>query len=385
MTRAPVSSAALAAADDAAIGAPAVSVATRRHVLAYGAVLLALLVPLLLSDHPRMVDLPNHLARHFIGGAIAGSEALQSYYDFSWRLIPNLAGDALHVPLSWFLTSYDAGRVTLGLSIALWLAAPVALHRVLWGRTSLWPLFAALVIYNANLAWGFENYVLASALSVLLFALWIAWRDRPQTYRLLIFAVLASGVYLAHVVAFGLLGLLVLTFEAGDLWRRRQQHQEAHLGRLATAALPFGPGALHFLSVLATSQSAHGSGMVFGTLGERVAVLLSPTVQFLGTGDLLLFAVLMAVFLFGVCRRRWFRLHPAMAPVLLVLAVAAAVAPVKLMGVWLIHFRLPFVLVVLLVAASRWEGPSLALRQGFAVLFAAVLAARLFDITLNWR
>lgn len=356
-----------------------------RLLLVFGVTLLALLMPLLLIEHPRMVDLPNHLARHYIGGAIAGSATLQSFYEFSWRLVPNVAGDALYVPLSWFLSPYDAARVIFGLSVALWLAAPLVLHRALWGRYSLWPLFAALVIYNANVAWGFENYLLASALSVLLFALWITWRGRLNLWRGLLFAALATGLYLGHLVAFGLLGLLMLTYEAGDLWRTRKQGGEIDPRRLGIALLPFLPGALHFLSILLASGAGHGSGTEIGTLAARVKAIFSPTLQSVGLSDLWTFALIVAVFLFGLLQRKWLRLHPAMLPVLLVVALAALAAPSKLMGVYFIHYRLPFVAIALLIAATRWELPSPALRQGFLAVMAAVLVVRLLDITASWR
>lgn len=364
---------------------PQESVETLRLLLVYGAALLVLLMPVLLVEHPRMVDLPNHLARHYIGEAIAGSLPLQTFYEFSWRLTPNVAGDALYVPLSWFLSPYDAARAVFGLSVALWLAAPLVLHRALWGRTSLWPLFAALVIYNANVVWGFENYLLASAVAVLLFALWITWRSRLNTRRGLLFTALATGLYLGHLVAFGLLGLLMLTYEAGALWRARKQGSGQQPSRLGIALLPFLPGALHFLSILATSEAAHGSGTEIGSLTQRVKAIFSPTLQFVGLSDLWLFALIVTVFVFGFLQRKWFKLHPAMVPVILVLALAALVAPTKLMGVYFIHFRLPFVAVALLIAAARWELPGPGLRQGFLAFAALVLVVRLFDITASWR
>lgn len=385
MTRPTVSSVAIGPPDDAVVAAPRASSEQLRLILVFGGVLLALLLPLLLSVHPRMVDAPNHLARHYIGSAIAGSEALQAYYQFSWRLIPNLAADAVHVPLSWFLSIYDAGRVVLGITIALWLAAPMVLYRVLWGRFSLWPLFAGLVIYNANLVWGFENYLLASAFSVLLFALWIAWRQHLKAVRLLLFVALATGLYLAHIVAFGLLGLLILTFETGDLWRARKTAVGLPIQRLACAVLPFVPGTVHFFALLAAGSAAHGSGTAFGPLAERMAVFFSPTEQGLEATDRVTLAAVIGVFVFGAFQRRWFRLHRGMVPVICVLVALAAIVPLKLMGVYMVHLRLPFVVLALLVAASHWKVPSLGLRRGFAVLFALVLAARALDLTLSWR
>ena len=378
-------SVATAPIDNAVLAAPRAFGSHLLFVLACGGVLLVLLTPVLLTEHPRAVDLPNHLARHYIGATIAGAEALQTYYEHAWRLIPNLAGDALHVPLSRLFSIYDAGRVVLGLSIALWLAAPLVLHRAIWGRFSLWPLFAGLVIYNANLLWGFENYLLATAFSVLLFALWLAWRERMQAARLLLFAGLASGLYLAHVMAFGLLGLLVLGYEAGDLWRHRKDNAEARLRHLAKALVPFLPATLHFFALTASSQAGHGSGTEFGPLSLRIEAFLSPTDQSLGGADTVLCLVVTGVLAFGLLQRRWFRVQPGMVPVLLLLAVLAAVMPMKLMGVYLTHLRLPFILAVLLIAASRWEGPSLLQRQAFAVFVAAMLAMRAFDLTLAWR
>src|SRR5688572_13785106 len=105
------------------------------------AILLIVIMPVLSVTYLPGVDLPNHLARHYIGHALKNSLDLQAFYTFEWQLIPNLAGDALAILLDDFLQIHDVGRAILALSLSLWVIAPVVLNRVLWGRFSAWPLF----------------------------------------------------------------------------------------------------------------------------------------------------------------------------------------------------------------------------------------------------
>src|SRR4051794_11303107 len=55
------------------------------------AISLLAILPLLLTRHLPLVDLPNHLARQFILRDLADSPVLQKFYEVHWALVPNLA------------------------------------------------------------------------------------------------------------------------------------------------------------------------------------------------------------------------------------------------------------------------------------------------------
>src|SRR3982751_4796081 len=52
-------------------------------------------VPLLWPDVPPLLDLPGHMGRYRVQLDLAGSPALQHYYEFHWQLIGNLGVDPL--------------------------------------------------------------------------------------------------------------------------------------------------------------------------------------------------------------------------------------------------------------------------------------------------
>src|SRR5690348_1001921 len=57
------------------------------------AIALVCILPLLLTDHLPLTDLPNHLARQYILRDWGISKELQTFYVVHWRLVPNVALD----------------------------------------------------------------------------------------------------------------------------------------------------------------------------------------------------------------------------------------------------------------------------------------------------
>src|SRR5689334_20409201 len=56
-------------------------------------------LPLLLTAHIPLTDLPNHLARQYIIRDIASSPILQNYYVVHWSFVPNLALELFVLPV----------------------------------------------------------------------------------------------------------------------------------------------------------------------------------------------------------------------------------------------------------------------------------------------
>ncbi len=78
----------------------------------------------------------------------ADDPVLSAMYAVDWHILPNIAIDVLLPPLLHVLPLDVAGRLFIALALLLPFIGTVALHRSLFGRRSLWPFAAVLVVYN---------------------------------------------------------------------------------------------------------------------------------------------------------------------------------------------------------------------------------------------
>src|ERR1700744_752778 len=136
------------------------------------AILLAL--PLWFVRAPPMPDCPAHLASYYLIATGAKAPAVATFYSIQWAFIPNLAGEII-VPLLSHLVGLDiAAKLFISAGVALWVIGPALVHRALYGRIGVAPLFAAMFAYNPNFTWGFLNYYFAMGAVFVVFAAWIA-------------------------------------------------------------------------------------------------------------------------------------------------------------------------------------------------------------------
>ena len=203
--------------------------ATWRQDVAVGAVLaLILIVPLFMIRIPFLVDYPNHLARMHILATGADTPGLHRIFRTAWAFIPNMSMDLVVPVLAQVMPLTIAGRVFIALAILLPPVGVVALHRAWFGTRSWWPWIAVLTSAGAFLVFGFMNYLSGLGLA-LIGAAWHARIGTKPRPRDIAFAMLwGIACLLAHMFAFGLLLLLMVSNEIG---RRR-------LDRLLGRALP---------------------------------------------------------------------------------------------------------------------------------------------------
>src|SRR4051812_7167074 len=165
---------------------------------------------------PAMPDYPAHLASFALiaqGNHPAASGAGGNIYHLHWAFVPNLASEVL-VPLLARLTGLVAAtKLFLTVATFLWVLGPGAVHRALYGRTGIAPLFGSFFAYNANFVWGFFNYYFAAGLSFFILAGWVATEGRRQACRLLGFSLAVTVLYFCHLFAAASLALMLAGFE----------------------------------------------------------------------------------------------------------------------------------------------------------------------------
>jgi hypothetical protein len=337
-------------------------------------------VPLALCDVLPLFDYPNHLARMYLLAHLATTPALLHFYTLTWQPLPNLAMDLLVPPLLGLVPLEVAGRVFVLVTFLLIAGGAAMLHRVLFGRWSAWPWLAFLLLYNRILLWGFLNYLFGVGLVLLALAAWIALRDRAAGWRLAAGVLLASAVYAAHLMAFGIYGLLVAGVELG-WWRRARWPLRQAVARLVVAGLPFLPALALLLSGVSDREA---QGITFTAPWRKVDLLFSVFDAYSRPFDVACFAV--AVLGIGLAfARRWVRLAPPLVLPLALLFAAYIVMPSQLLTASGADRRLPVMLALLLVAGTEWAAPSPRLFHRFLGAAILLLVLRLGEIAIVWH
>ena len=350
-----------------------------RFALLFVALFAVAAVPVLVCDSLPLFDYPNHLARMHIVSDLPNAPALQQYYEIAWRPLPNLAMDAIVPVLARVMPLAWAGKAFVLLTLFLLAGGAALLHRVLFGAWSAWSCLAFLLLYSRSFLWGFLNYLFGLGLGLLALALWIALARRPAALRVAAGAVLALALFFAHLLAFGLYGVMVMGYEAGRILRGRASAPQA-LANLVIAGLGFVP-ALAIL-VLATPASMAGA-VRFGHLARKLDLLFSVFDNYVRSFDIACF-VLCVLALLVVFWRRWVRLAPEIAAPLGLLVLVYLAMPSQLATASGSDHRIPVLLALLLIAGSRWVGPP-AIERPFLAAALLMFLLRLGITTMSWQ
>jgi hypothetical protein len=336
--------------------------------------------PVVLCDILPLFDYPNHLARMHILARAPESPALQSYYAIAWRPLPNLAMDAVVPVLARLMPLAWAGKVFILTTFLLLAGGTAVLHRTIFGRWSLWPCLAFLLLYSRTLLWGFLNYLFGLGLALVAFAAWIALARRPALPRLLVGTAAALALFFAHLLAFGLFAVMIAGYELGLAWRGRGEPVAAS-ARLASAVLPFLPALA--LLFLASPGSATGA-VSFGHPLRKLDLLFSVFDNYHRPFDIACFA---AVLLAGALAfwRRWAKLDASMALPLAAVALIYLAMPSRIATAAGADHRIPLLLGLLLIAGSRWTASARPLGRIFAAAAALLLAVRIGLVALSWQ
>jgi hypothetical protein len=355
-------------------------------ILLYLVMMALTLSPLLWVRVPPLVDFPNHLARMSVLARAGALSAASSSYIADWHLFPNLAMDLVVPPLAHALPLELAGRLFVGMTMALLILGTIVLHRVLHGRVGWWPLASLLFIYNTALWNGIVNYLFTLGLALLAFAGWIASERWQGTMRLIVFAVVASILFVGHLFAFGVYGLLIAFYE---LSRTAPAHRPtvaslAAFGRSLTQFVPAG-----VLWVLSLPNNRGGTFTTFGNLTEKLWAWTTPaTFNAYPTALDKVTLAFSTVFVLAAIASGTLRLSRAMRLPVLAIVLAALVMPVWLSGGYGADWRLPVSFPFILIASTRfeltkpWQMPALAV---CAILASGLLLTRIFAVTVDWQ
>jgi hypothetical protein len=350
-------------------------------VLALFAVVLAgAVLPLFAAPNPPLHDYPGHLARAWILAHLDGVPELRAFYaPASWWL-PNLGMDATMQALASALPVPVAGRVFVGLILALQLGGIAFLHRVWFGAASPWPLLlGGVLLYNWILLLGFLGYLLGVALLPWAFGAWLLLRRRRPAARLAGGLALALLLFFTHLVAFGLYAVLVAAWELRSA--ARAPGRAAAIDALRAAAPLAAAAALFAASPMAASVS--GRWTYHPDWTWKPVILLRALQSGQPAADAAAAVALVAAAALLVWRGR-LELAPGAGLPLLALLAAYLALPMPLLGSFFADARLPVALATIASAAVRPRLRDRRAAAALAALLAVLLAVRAAVFTRAW-
>lgn len=360
--------------------------ADRTLTIAAAIVAICAVAPLLAVRFPPLNDYPFHLARIVILADL-DNPFYDRFYDLGSFLLPNVALDAIALPLARLIGAEAAVRIFMIVSLFSILAGVAALHYAAFGRASAWPLLAAPLLYNGIFRFGFLNYIFGLGLALIAAAVWLRM---SRDWRRLVFGFFASiALMLCHMSAFGVFAVIA---GGSEIYRTLRPlasgpapgsgHGRAIVGLLASAA-PF-IAALGLFALL--SPTSHSDGAAFQYSGYWGAKPLGAMFS-LSAGlvwlDLASLAAYAAIGGYALATGR-LRAAPPLLAAAGFLALAIAVLPTGLLGSWYADIRLAPALALLLIAATgmKTEAGS---HAGLAAAAASLAALHGIALAAHWR
>jgi hypothetical protein len=338
-------------------------------------------LPLLWPETPPLVDVPGHIAHYRVQLDLDSSPDLQRYWDFRWALIGNLGVDLLVIPLAGLIGLEPAVKVIV---IAI---PPLTVLGIYWtareihGTAPPTALFAVPFAYAYPFTYGFLNFSLSMALSLLAFGLWLRLGRTGRTgLRVLLFVPLSCVLWLVHAFGWGVLGLLAWSAEvvrhrnSGCSWPESA-------AKAASAVVPLGPP---LLLMIAWRSGAGGETNGFLDPGSKLYAILATLRDRWQIWDVIgIVIALLLIWAAAFDRKLEFARRLAI-PAIILLAVFVAL-PYKLMGSAYADLRLaPFIFIVAIAAIRFTPVAADDARRRMAWLGLLFIIARLGGTTLSY-
>jgi hypothetical protein len=207
--------------------------------------------PVLMVDIPAMVDYPNHLARMHVLAA-AGTPSANPFYEVRWKLDPYLAMDLVVPQLARVMSVEAATRIFLLLSQIITVSGAVALELAVKRRHELCGFAALIALYCVPFSWGFTNYQFTLGVALWAIAAWIWLERRPWPIRLAVHSFLVVTLFIGHLFALGIYGVVIGLRELSKLPRSGIAPRLGNFGIMAA------PASVLLLVVVATGTSVRG-------------------------------------------------------------------------------------------------------------------------------
>ncbi|WP_428484046.1 hypothetical protein [Rhodopila sp.] len=346
------------------------------------------IIPLLLTAHLPLVDLPGHLARQYVIRDWSSSPDLQRFYYIHWALVPNLALE-IFVLVARQVVSIDMAVRAFCIStmLLLFLGTRLVNRELGSGQTRIYRL-APLLCYGGPFQYGFLSYCFGVGLALLFFGFYLRLRSQPLARLATTLVPLGVALLLCHLAAFGLFAIAIGCCElnhgyiaAGGVTRRLPRELLKRQLRPVCCLLPV------FLIFLGFSprngDGAADHAISFSTLHDKARSFASIMLFSSPKLEVTLLALAMAG-LAAALLSRTIRLHAIAATIVAMLLIVWLLLPATAYGTALIDYRLPwaisFFLLVGLLPGLRHQR----LLVPFGLYFGALTLGRIAMIATFW-
>lgn len=342
-------------------------------------VLLAILscLPFGLTEIPPLVDLPGHIGAAAVEAA-APDSPLPRFFAWHWTFTLNMGGEVIMAALTPPFGPVQAGWCVAVLATGCLVAGLAAVVRALNPHGAYGLGWALVFVFAFPWVWGFLNFILATGVSLGLFAVSLRLRDRP----LLRWIVVGTGAPLAllcHAIGGILLPILVASEAVGAALDKRER-RPLPVRRVGLSLAPFLPALalLIMWKVQAPADQselawdwAGKSGFVFQVLRDQS--LFADTLTMIGCCGLLIWGLMRKA------RWSWRQGLPVVA-----LLILYAMLPARINGSEAVDTRVLPVVFMLALGLQDWSEAGRKTAMIVAWGGAAILAARLFLIAIGF-
>jgi hypothetical protein len=345
-------------------------------------VLVALLsiLPLAFVTIPPMVDYPNHLARCAVLANLSQNPALQSMYEPRDALLPNMAMDAVVVPLAHFMSPVLAGKVFCALVLLLMLSGGFVLSLALEKKAVLWSFAPALFLFNHIFTFGFVNYLFGVGLLLWGLAAWVWMREKPIAARLGVGATFALVLFFSHLISMFLFGCAVAGFEVARWLDSRPRDPRA----LRVAAIPV--ASLFIVPALLLLRSpTHSEVSTFtpSSLGDKVDTVLSLLRTDSNRLDAF-YSILVGGIVIALFATKTLRIEPRMRWAVGAVTAAFLLLPESFATCGCVDIRIPVVIAFLIASGSKIARPDSRMARFAVAALIAAFAFRTGQISRDW-
>ncbi len=312
------------------------------------------LYPLIAFKYPVLVDYPNHLASFFIQANIDNDNWLKYNYLVEWHIKPNIVFEWLGGALAKHLDIFVAGKIVIILGITLICAGVLLVRKSINGRIDSWMVIILAFIYNFLLFYGFINYYASSGVALIAMYLWIKFREINLLKHLLLFTAISTFLFFCHLFALAVYGIFVLGYEAGIY---RYNRDKFFISNLVKSLCQFIlPSILFFIWHSSLIKYDHGSFYYYNDISWKFTTILSPIVfDFNKSNIFLTIFILIGLLFFRLLYRNGIGIYNELKMPLILLFFISMIMPISVGGSWGVDLRLPYILILLLVASIRFD------------------------------
>ena len=263
------------------------------------------LVPFLWFSEPPITDFANHAARLLIA-CNASDPAFAAMYHYRFGIIPNLAIDAINLPLCGLFGPSMVLRLVTAASLATIYVSGWVIQRRLFGRPNAFLFLAPAIAFNIVTLMGYINYLAGVAIVCAMVAFAVG-RERSFRSLLLLCNLGGLALFFCHIFALAF-GMMVFF----GLMLGRERFTIAGVVRAGFRTLAL--FALPIVMMGFVPSSEHGFRVGYGDkLRALPPLIMSKTFSMRLPGIALLVAIYLGI------RNKAVRLHPALrAPIAIV-------------------------------------------------------------------